>query len=294
MKKYLSPFILLFLLIGGTIFIFIRVFTLDDQSGSLGLFIESFYWLSLILFISSLFFLLIDFKSYKKNFLVWFHLIISAPLSLIIISNFIQIQYRAMVKTTTPKSFLAENNLDSTYLNILKKEFESIPDSLVNKVIGTRSDSTLRYFYGTTYNDDIDRKLSIDLTPENYGLQYLEFRTQEIYPSPIDSNYFVGILIYKYYNEYAVSADNLDGIDFASNIFIGSRKNQNTNMIILDRYRLGCWSFSSCLEGMKTNFLKGKSKTFGYNINDIRFWTENNWIERIDSHSRDLEENIFD
>lgn len=119
---------------------------------------------------------------------------------------------------------MVENNLDSTYLNILKKEFESIPDSLVNKVIGTRSDSTLRYFYGTTYNDDIDRKLSINLTPENKGLQYLEFRTQEIYPSTLDSNYFVGVLTSKYYNEYAISSDNPDGIDFKSNIFIGSEK----------------------------------------------------------------------
>lgn len=294
MKKYLSPFILLTLLCGGITLIFIRVLTLDDQSGSLGLFIELFYWLSLLIFISSLLLLVVDFKKNKKSFLVWFHLIISAPLSLIIISNFIQIQYRAIIKTTTPKSFLVENNLDSTYLNILKKEFESIPDSLVNKVIGTRSDSTLRYFYGTTYNDDIDRKLSINLTPENKGLQYLEFRTQEIYPSPLDSNYFVGVLTSKYYNEYAVSSDNPDGIDFKSNIFIGSKKNKAFNMIVLNQYNLSCSSFDNCLEHMKTDFLKGRSKTFGYNINDTRFWTENNWIERIDSHSRDLEENIFD
>jgi len=293
MKKYLSPYILLFLLIGGTIFIFIRVFTLDDQSGSWGLFIESFYWLSLILFISSFFFLLIDFKSYKYNFLVWFHLIISAPLSVIIISNFIQVQYLSFIETTTPKEYRTIRFVESKKSPFLKRKFETIPDSLKNKVIGIRSDSTRRYFLGKTYTDNIDRKLSINLTPENEGLKYLDFKVAELYQSPVDSNYYVGILISKFYNEYAVSLDNLSGIDFESNIFIGSIEDQSYTMLILSKYNLSCSSVDNCLKYMRTNFLKGRSKTFDYNINDIRFWSKNNWIEKIDNYSKDLENNIY-
>ncbi len=293
MKRLFRPFLLLVILVGGIFFIFIRVFTLEDQSGSLGIFIESFYWLSLILFFGSLVFLLIDFKKFRNNFLVWFHLVISSPLALILIFNFLQLQYFKSIETTTPDKYLLSEVNNPEKLNFLRSKFEAIPDSLVNKVIGIKSDSTSRYFQGQMYHDNIERKLSIDLIPESQSLNYISFKVDRIYQSHTATNYYSGIITSKYFNEYAVDDKNPEGIDFKSNIFIGAKKEGSYYMIILDNYSLGCLSIDSCINGMELNFLKGRSKSFSYNINDSRFWSENNWKERMDKYIQEVKTNVY-
>lgn len=295
LREIPSPIVLPFILIGGIILTFFRALVLQPGSASLGVFFETIYYTSFSIFYAAVFLLFIDFKRTKKSTLLWFHLILGAPLSLIMLYGVLFNFGLKFIETTTPRKFQTKKIMDPILLERYSNGFETLTDSLLDvQVIGIKADSARRLFSSKFYYDDIERKFAIDLVPEVRDLQYLEFNTSNLYYSPNDPIYLVGFITAKYTNPYAVSKDNTEGVDFNSKLFIGKVEDSNFEMIVLREYGLSCNSFERCNYFMERNFLKGKSSQFKYNINDSRFWSENNWIEKLDAHSKDLKNNVYD
>lgn len=294
LREIPSPIVLPFILVIGICTTFFRAFVLEPGSASLGVFFETIYYTCFAIFCTSLFLLIINFKMNSKSILLWIHLILGAPISLIYLYNISYNSFLNFVETTTPQKSRTEKITNLTLLNNYSRAFENLVDILVDvKVIGIKADSAHRYFFGSSYKDDIDRKFAVDLTPEIKGIKYLEFKVTNLFFHPSDNSYLVGFLTTKFINPYAITRENSNGIDFDSSLFIGKIEDSNFDMIVLGEYRLSCTSFEKCEFYMEKNFLKGMSKNFGFNINDSRFWEKNHVIERLEEHSQDLENNIW-
>ena len=289
-----SPIILPFVLILGIFTTFFRAMVLNPGSASLGVFIETIYYTSFILFFCSLFLLLIDFKRTRKSKLLWIHFLIAAPLSLMLLYNLSYNKLLDLVETTTPNKFITQKISDPEVLGEQSEIFESLADSLLDvQVIGVKSDSASRYFYGSFYEDDINRKFAIDLTPEVKDIKYLKFKVSNLYLHPENESYVVGFFTSKFKNPYAVTNENPEGIDYESSVFVGKISTLNSGMLVLKEYGLNCISFERCEYHMEKNFLKGRREHFKFNINDSRFWSENNFISRLEDRINDLENNIW-
>lgn len=295
LREIPSPIILPFILAGGIILTFFRALVLQPGSASLGVFFETIYYTSFAIFYVAIFLLFIDFKRTKKSAILWFHLVLGAPLSLMVLYYNLYNYGLNYIDTTTPNEFISEKVVDKILLEHYSNKFESLTDSLLDlHIIGVKEDSARRLFNSEFYYDDIERYFAIELTPEIGDLEYLDIKVSNLFYSPNSRNYLVGFLTTKFTNFYAITSDNPQGIDFDSKIFIGKIEDSEFEMIVLREYGLSCINFERCNYHMEKNFIKGQGSHFKYNINDVRFWSENDVIERLEVHAYNLRNNILD
>ena len=294
LKRTTSPVILPFILGTGVIILLSKISTIDDKTGVFADLIDAAYVLSFTLLSASVLLLTLDFKRNSKSIILWIHLILSAPLGILALNNLIFEFGLKFIQTTTPSKFRTEVFSSPNLPDSLTQEFTFLVDSLIDlKIIGIKADSAERYFNSTTFKDDIDRKFAISFLTEGKDRRYLKFKIEPISYSPYNADYIAGFITAELSSKRSIPKNNPDGIEYISKIFIGRIESGNIDLIASDRYSLRCSGFEKCSTHMKRNFLKGMSTAFTYNINDVRFWNENSFIEQLDEHTADLRKNVL-
>ncbi|MFD2907224.1 hypothetical protein ACFSX9_00605 [Flavobacterium ardleyense] len=244
---------------------------INDKGGSgLGNVIDTFTITSLILFLSTIAFILFSFKKNIKKRSVWFLLILSFPLAVISINHLTKEFSLKMTETTTPKEFVYIVKVDQKTYNRDKIKLQKLIDSLIEiKIIQRPSELALRHFNGKTYNDTIDRTWAIDLQTK---LEYKQSIIDTLFYSENGKDIVAGLLINKVYNEYVNYPTG--GIEFNGKGFIYN--NDSIKPLSMLKYSVSGSTYKYCSDELKYNYFKqigtsGKN----YNMNDIRFLKSN-------------------
>lgn len=244
---------------------------INDKNGSgLGNVIDTFTITSLILFISTIVFILLSFKNNIKKISVWFLLILSCPLAVMSMTHLTKEFSLKMTETTTPKEFIYNVKIEPNIYKRDKIKIQNLVDSLIKvKTIQKPSELALRYFNGKTYNDTIKRYWAIDL-PTN--LEYKESIIDTLFYSENGKDIKAGILINKVFNEYINYPTG--GIEFNGKGFIYD--NDSIKPFTMLKYSVSGSTYKSCSEELKYIYFKqiGASEK-NYNMNDIRFLKSN-------------------
>jgi len=248
--------------------ILISIFhVLTDQGGSgLGNVIDTITITSLILFISSVIYLLSSFKQNIKKIGLWIILILSFPLGIMSMTNIIKEFSLKLTKTTTPSEYIYNVKVDKFKYENDKIKLEKLIDSLIKiKIIEKPAELALRYFNGETYNDTIERGRAIDLPLKK---EYKAFFIDTLFYSENKKDIVAGLLIYKEFNEYKDYPNG--GIEYNGRGFLFD-KNAVKPFKILSCI-CGYNTYASCSYRLRYYYFK-KIGTYEneYNMNDKRF-----------------------
>lgn len=240
---------------------------INDKGGSgLGNVIDTITITSLILFLSTIAFVLFSFKNNIKKISVWFLLILSCPLAIMSLTNFTKEISLEMTDTTTLNEFLYNVKVDQIKYEQDKVKLQNLVDSLINiKIIQKPSELALRYFNGKTYNDTIERDWAIDLPTK---LEYKESIIDTLFYSENGKSIIAGLLINKVFNEYANYPTG--GIVFNGRGFLFN-ENETKPFKILS-CMCGHNTYNSCSDKLRYYYFK-KIGTYEneFNMNDTRF-----------------------
>ncbi len=244
---------------------------LTDQGGSsLGNVIDTITITSLILFLSSVIYLLSSFKQNIKRISLWIILILSFPLGIMSMTNIIKEFSLKLTKTTTPSEYIYNVKVSKIKYGNDKIKLERLIDSLISiKTIEKPAEFALRSFNGKNYNDTIERNWAIDLPLK---LEYKKSTIDTLFYSENGKNVVAGLLINKVFNKlknYPNGAIDFTGYGFTFN------KDSLIPFKML-RYSIsGYYTYKSCSEELRYYYLK-KVRTYEneYNMNDKRFLNE--------------------
>jgi hypothetical protein len=244
---------------------------INDKGGSgLGNVIDTFTITSLILFLSTIAFILLSFKKNIKRTSVWFLLILSCPLAVMSINHLTKEFSLKMTETTTPKEFVYNVKVDKKTYNQDKIKLQKLIDSLIEiKIIERPAELALRHFNGKTYNDTIDRTWAIDLPTK---LEYKQSIIDTLFYSENGKDIVAGLLINKVYNEYVNYPTG--GIEFNGKGFVYN--NDSIKPFSMLKYSVSGSTYKYCSDELKYIYFKqigtsGKN----YNMNDVRFLKSN-------------------
>lgn len=241
---------------------------INDKNGSgLGNVIDTFTTTSLILFLSTIIFILLSFKNHIKKISVWFLLILSCPLSVLSMTHLTKEFSLKMTETTTPTEFVYNVKVDPNIYERDKIKIQKLVDSLIKvKTVEKPSELALRYFNGKTYNDTIERYWAIDLPTK---LEYKESIIDTLFYSENGNDIVAGLLINKFLNELT---DYPNGkIEYFGKGF--EYEKDSLKPIKMLKYSVtGYDNYESCSDRLRYYYLK-KIGTYenGQNMNDVRF-----------------------
>uniref|UniRef100_UPI0019396776 hypothetical protein n=1 Tax=Luteirhabdus pelagi TaxID=2792783 RepID=UPI0019396776 len=132
---------------------------LNDQGGSaLGNIMDTLTITSIVLFLSTILFIILSFKKNIRKISVWIFLILSCPLALMSMTHMTKELSLKITETTTPDKFVYNAQVSIAKYERDKVKLQNLVDSLIKiKVVERPADLNLRYFNGKTYNDSIER-----------------------------------------------------------------------------------------------------------------------------------------
>lgn len=265
MKKHGIKILYGILAIGIIISIF---HIIDDKNGSgLDNVIETFTITSIILFLSTIVFILISFKKNIRKISVWFLLIFSCPLTIMSMTHLTKEYSLKITETTTPKEFVYNVKIDPNIYERDKIKIQKLVDSLIKaKTVERPSELALRYFNGKTYNDTIERDWAIDLPKK---VEYKESIIDTLFYSENGNEIVAGLLINKVFSENQDYPNG--GIEYFGKGFEFD-ENELKPIKILKYSVTGYDNYKSCSERLRYYYLK-KIGTFDNerNMNDTRF-----------------------
>jgi hypothetical protein len=239
----------------------------DKNGAGLGNVIDTFTITSIILFLSTLIYLLLSFKENIKKISVWLLLILSCPLAIMSMTHLTKEYALELTETTTPKEFLNNVKIDKSIYDHDKLIIQNLVDSLIKvKTVERTGELASRYFNGKTYNDTIERDWAIDLPLK---VEYKETIVDTLFYSENGKEITTGLLINKVFNEYMNYPKG--GIEFFGNGFT-FEKNELKPIKMLKYSVTGYDDYKSCSERLRYYYLK-KIGTYKneYNMNDNRF-----------------------
>ena len=240
----------------------------NDKNGSgLGNVIDTFTITSVILFLSTIVFILISFKKNIRKISVWFLLILSCPLAIMSMTHLTKEYSLKIAETTTPKEFVYNVKVDPKTYELDKIKIQKLIDSLIKvKIVERPAELALRYFNGKTYNDTIERGTAIDL-PEK--VEYKKTIIDTLFYSENGNEIIAGLLINKVFNEYQNYPKG--GIEYFGKGFVYN-KNEFKPIKMLKYSITGSNNYKSCSERLRYYYLK-KIGTYEneLNMNDTRF-----------------------
>ena len=240
----------------------------NDKNGSgLGNVIDTFTITSIILFLSTIVFILISFKKNIRKISVWFLLILSCPLAIMSMTHLTKEYSLKITETTTSEEFVYNVRVDSKTYELDKIKIQKLVDSLIKvKIVERPAELALRYFNGKTYNDTIERGAAIDL-PEK--VEYKASIIDTLFYSENGNEIVAGLLINKVFNEYQNYPNG--GIEYFGKGF-EFEKNGFKPIKMLKYSVTGYDNYKSCSERLRYYYLK-KIGTYKneFNMNDIRF-----------------------
>lgn len=241
---------------------------ITDKNGSgLGNVIDTFTITSLILFLSTIVFILLSFKNNIKKMSVWFLLILSCPLAVLSMTHLTKEFSLKITETTTPTEFVYNVKVDPNIYERDKIKIQKLVDSLIKvKTVEKPSELALRYFNGKSYNDTIERDWAIDLPTK---LEYKESIIDTLFYSENGNDIVAGLLINKVFNELKDYPNG--GIEYFGKGF--EFEKDNLKPIKMLKYSVtGYDNYKSCSDRLRYYYLK-KIGTYenGQNMNDIRF-----------------------
>ena len=241
---------------------------INDKNGSgLGNVIETFTITSIILFLSTIGFILFSFKKNIKKVSVWFLLILSCPLAVMSMTHLTKEFSLKITETTTPKEFVYNVKIEPNTYERDKIKIQNLVDSLIKvKIVEKPAELALRYFNGKTYNDTIERNWAIDL-PEK--VEYKESIIDTLFYSENGNEIVAGLLINKVFSEYQDYPNG--GIEYFGKGF-EFNKNEFKPVKMLKYSVTGYDNYKSCSERLRYYYLK-KIGTYEneLNMNDTRF-----------------------
>ena len=98
----------------------------DKNGAGLGNVIGTFTITSIVLFISTIVFILISFKKNIRKISVWFLLILSCPLAIMSMTHLTKEYSLKITETTTPKEFVYNvKSRPETLMNVTKSKFKN-------------------------------------------------------------------------------------------------------------------------------------------------------------------------
>jgi hypothetical protein len=243
---------------------------INDKNGSgLANVIDTLTLTSIILFLSTIVFILLSLKKNIRKINIWFLLILSFPLAIMSVTNLIKEFSLKITETTTPKEFVYNVKIDPNIYERDKIKIQRLVDSLIEiKSIERPAELALRYFNGKTYNDTIERNWAIDL-PEK--VEYKESIIDTLFYSENGTQIVAGLLINKVFNEYQDYPNG--GIEYFGNGFEFD-KNEIKPIKMMKYTVTGYDNYKSCSERLRYYYLK-KIGTYEneLNMNDTRFLT---------------------
>jgi len=254
------------ILVVGIIISIFHIINSKNGSG-LGNVIGTFTITSIILFLSTIAFILFSFKKNIKKISVWFLLILSFPLAVMSMTHLTKEFSLKITETTTPKEFVYNVKVDPNIYERDKIKIQNLVDSLIKiKIVERSSELALRYFNGKTYNDTIERDWAIDL-PEK--VEYKESIIDTLFYSENGNEIVAGLLINKVFSEYRDYPNG--GIEYFGQGFEFD-KNDFKPIKMLKYSVTGYDNYKSCSERLRYYYLK-KIGTYEneWNMNDTRF-----------------------
>jgi hypothetical protein len=252
----------------GIIISIIHIIT-DKNGSGLENVIDTLTLTSIILFLSTIVFILLSFKKNIRKISIWFLLILSFPLAIMSMTNLTKEFSLKITETTTPKEFVYNVKVDPSIYERDKIKVQKLVDSLIEiKTIERPSELALRYFNGKTYNDTIERDWAIDLPKK---VDYKESIIDTLFYLENGNQIVAGLLINKVFNEYQDYPNG--GIEYFGNGFEFD-KNALKPIKILKYSVTGYDNYKSCSEKLRYYYLK-KMGTYEneLNMNDTRFLT---------------------
>lgn len=246
---------------------------INDKGGSaFGNIIDTFTITSIILFISTIVFILLSFKENTKKISVWFLLILSCPLAIMSMTHITKEFLLEMTETTTPKEFIYNVIVDQNIYDRDKIKIQNLIDSLLKvQTVERTSELASRYFNGKTYKDTIERDWAIDLPTK---LEYKESIIDTLFYSDNGKEIIAGLLINKVFNEYVNYPKG--GIEFIGKGFVYNKN--DFKPIKMLKYTVGDYdNYKSCSDRLRYFYLK-KIGTYEneFNMNDVRFLNQDN------------------
>ena len=193
---------------------------------------------------------------------------------------FYGVGFDKLVKTTTSNKFKNDYSVERLKYSNDSIQLVSLVDSLIAKqIIFKPAERNKRYFNGKMYNDTIDRSWAIALPLKSNTFIYSTIDT--LFYSPFDSSLIAGLLINKMRNEYISNTNNPEKIEYYGNGFVAWKGDGQYQIQILKNR-----TSSEKIESVSTKLFKiyCRNDDFereGYNMNDIRFWKENDWIAKF-------------
>lgn len=250
----------------GIIVSIFHIFNDKNGSGLVNV-IDTFTITSIVLFLSTIIFILISFKKNIRKISVWFLLILSSPLAITSMTHLTKEYSLKITETTTPKEFVYNVKVNPKTYELDKIKIQKLVDSLIKvKTVERSAELALRHFNGKTYNDTIERDWAIDL-PEKVG--YKKSIIDTLFYSETGNEIVAGLLISKVFNEYQDYPKG--GIEYFGK---GFRFNKNDlKPIEMLKYSVtGYDNYKSCSERLRYYYFK-KIGTYKneYNMNDTRF-----------------------
>jgi len=241
---------------------------LNDKNGSgLGNVIDTLTITSIILFLTTIAYILISVKKNIRKISVWFLLILSCPLAIMSMTHLTKEYSLKIAETTTPKEFVYNVRVDPKTYELDKIKIQKLVDSLIKvKIVERPAELALRYYNGKTYNDTIERGTAIDL-PEK--VEYKESIIDTLFYSENGNEIVAGLLINKVFNEYQNYPNG--GIEYFGKGFVFN-KNEFKPIKMLKYSVTGSDNYKLCSERLRYYYLKkiGTSEN-ELNMNDTRF-----------------------
>jgi len=240
----------------------------NDKGGSaLGNIIDTFTITSIILFLSTIVFILLSFNKNIRKISVWFLLILSCPLTVMSMTHMTKELSLKMAETTTREEFIYNVKIAPDKYERDKIKLQNLVDSLIKvKTIERPSELTLRYFNGKTYKDTIERDWAIDL-PRN--VEYKKSIIDTLFYSENGNKIIAGLLINKVFSELVDYPSG--GIEYFGNGFEFDK--YDFKPIKMLKYSVnGYDNYKTCSDRLRYYYLK-KIGTYENekNMNDIRF-----------------------
>lgn len=239
---------------------------INDKNGSgLGNVIDTLRFTSIILFLSTIVFILLSFKKNIRKISIWFLLILSFPLAIMSMTNLTKEFSLKITETTTEKEFVYNVKVDQKIYE--RDKIKILVDSLLEiKIVERPAELALRYFNGKTYNDTIERDWAIGL-PEK--VEYKESIIDTLFYSENGNQIVAGLLINKVFNEYQDYPNG--GIEYFGRGF-EFEKNELKPIKMLKNSVTGYYNYKMCSERLRYYYLK-KIGTYEneLNMNDTRF-----------------------
>jgi hypothetical protein len=245
---------------------------INDKNGAgLGNVIDTFTITSLILFLSTIIYILLSFKENIKKISVWFLLVLSCPLAIMSMTHITKEYSLEMTETSTPKEFRYNVKVDANIYQSDKVKIQKLVDSLIKvKTVERTAELASRYFNGNTYNDTIERDWAIDLPAK---LDYKKTIVDTLFYSENGKKIIAGLLINKVFNEFKDYPKG--GIEYEGYGFIFNENDFKPIKMLV--YSVGGYdNYESCSNRLRYFYLKkiGTDED-EFNMNDIRFLNKN-------------------